>query len=175
MAKTYSRTVKVFIDGAQIDNSVPAIQKKIRELTRDVKKMTIGTEEYNKTVKSISELNSILAEHKRAIRGVAEESKSLGQRLSSVADFFNKWYYSLQTGLDALGGVTTTIRQCVKDFADMEEAMADVRKYTGQTAEQVHEMNEDFKRMDTRTSREQLNALAGAAGRLGITNQKMIE
>ena len=175
MAKTYSRTVKVFIDGAQIDNSVPAIQKKIRELTRDVKKMTIGTEEYNKTVKSISELNSILAEHKRAIRGVAEESKSLGQRSSSVADFFNKWYYSLQTGLDALGGVTTTIRQCVKDFADMEEAMADVRKYTGQTAEQVHEMNEDFKRMDTRTSREQLNALAGAAGRLGITNQKMIE
>lgn len=175
MAKTYSRTVKVFIDGAQIDNSVPAIQKKIRELTRDVKKMTIGTEEYNKTVKSISELNSILAEHKRAIRGVAEESKSLGQRLSSVADFFNKWYYSLQTGLDALGGVTTTIRQCVKDFADMEEAMADVRKYTGQNAEQVHEMNEDFKRMDTRTSREQLNALAGAAGRLGITNQKMIE
>lgn len=175
MAKTYSRTVKVYLDGAQIDNSVPAIQKKIRELTRDVKKMTIGTEEYNKTVKSISELNSILAEHKRAIRGVAEESKSLGQRLSSVADFFNKWYYSLQTGLDALGGVTTTIRQCVKDFSDMEEAMADVRKYTGQTAEQVHEMNEDFKRMDTRTSREQLNALAGAAGRLGITNQKMIE
>lgn len=175
MAKTYSRTVKVFIDGAQIDNSVPAIQKKIRELTRDVKKMTIGTEEYNKTVKSISELNSILAEHKRAIRGVAEESKTLGQRFSSVADFFNKWYYSLQTGLDALGGVTTTIRQCVKDFADMEEAMADVRKYTGQTAEQVHEMNEYFKRMDTRTSREQLNALAGVAGRLGITNQKMIE
>ena len=175
MAKTYSRTVKVFIDGAQIDNSVPAIQKKIRELTRDVKKMTIGTEEYNKTVKSISELNSILTEHKRAIRGVAEESKTLGQRISGVADFFNKWYYSLQTGLDALGGVTTTIRQCVKDYADMEEAMADVRKYTGQTAEQVHEMNEDFKRMDTRTSREQLNALAGAAGRLGITNQKMIE
>lgn len=165
----------MFIDGAQIDNSVPAIQKKIRELTRDVKKMTIGTEEYNKTVKSISELNSILAEHKRAIRGVAEESKTLGQRLGGVADFFNKWYYSLQTGLDALGGVTTTIRQCVKDYADMEEAMADVRKYTGQTAEQVHEMNEDFKRMDTRTSREQLNALAGAAGRLGITNQKMIE
>lgn len=175
MAKTYSRTVKVFIDGAQIDNSVPAIQKKIRELTRDVKKMTIGTEEYNKTVKSISELNSILTEHKRAIRGVAEESKTLGQRLGGVADFFNKWYYSLQTGLDALGGVTTTIRQCVKDYADMEEVMADVRKYTGQTAEQVHEMNEDFKRMDTRTSREQLNALAGAAGRLGITNQKMIE
>jgi TP901 family phage tail tape measure protein len=175
MAKKYSRTVTVYIDGSKIDNSVPAIQKKIRELTRDVKKMTIGTEEYTKTVKSIAQLNAILAEHKRAIRGVAAESQSLGQKLGSMADFFNKWYYSLQTGLDALGGVTTTIRQCVNDYADMEEAMADVQKYTGQTKEQVHAMNEDFKRMDTRTAREQLNALAGAAGRLGITNKEMIE
>ena len=53
--------------------------------------------------------------------------------------------------------------------------MAEVRKYTGQTDEQVREMNEDFKRMDTRSSREQLNALAGAAGRLGITAKKDIE
>lgn len=175
MAKTYNRTVKIYIDGKEVDNTVPGIQKKIRELTRDVKKMTIGTEEYEKKVKDIAQLNAILAEHKRAIRGVAEESQSLGQKLGNMADFFNKWYYSLQTGLDALGGVTTTIRQCVNDYADMEEAMADVQKYTGQTAAQVHDMNEDFKRMDTRTSREQLNALAGAAGRLGITNKEMIE
>ena len=175
MAKTYSRTVTVYIDGSKIDNSIPAIQKKIRELTRDVKKMTIGTEEYNKTVKSIAELNSILAEHKKAVRGVAEESETLGDKLGGMADFFNKWYYSLQTGIDALGGITTTIRQCVNDYADMEEAMADVQKYTGQTSAQVHDMNEDFKQMDTRTSREQLNALAGAAGRLGITNKEMIE
>lgn len=175
MAKTYNRTVKIFIDGSEVDNSIPAIQKKIRELTRDVKKMTIGTKEYTDKVQAIAQLNSILSEHKRAIHGVAEESKSLGQRLNGIADFFNKWYYTLQTGIDALGGVTTTIRQCVNDYANMEEAMADVRKYTGQTAEQVHEMNEDFKRMDTRTSRGQLNALAGAAGRLGITNKQMIE
>ena len=57
----------------------------------------------------------------------------------------------------------------------MEDVMAEVRKYTGQTDEQVREMNEDFKRMDTRSSREQLNALAGAAGRLGITAKADIE
>lgn len=175
MAKTYNRTVKIFVDGSEVDNSIPAIQKRIRELTRDVKKMTIGTKEYTDTVQAIAQLNGILAEHKKAIRGVAEESQTLGDKLGNMADFFNKWYYSFQTGLDALGGVTTTIRQCVSDYSDMEEAMADVQKYTGQTAAQVHEMNEDFKRMDTRTSREQLNALAGAAGRLGITNKEMIE
>lgn len=175
MAKTYNRTVKIFIDGSEVDNSIPAIQKKIRELTRDVKKMTIGTKEYTDKVQAIAQLNSILSEHRHAIHGVVEESKSLGQRLNGMADFFNKWYYTLQTGVDALGGVTTTIRQCVNDYADMEEAMADVRKYTGQTAEQVHEMNEDFKKMDTRTSREQLNNLAGVAGRLGITSKNLVE
>lgn len=109
------------------------------------------------------------------MRGVAEESETLVDKLGGMADFFNKWYYSLQTGLDALGGATTKIRQSVNDYADMEEAMADVQKYTGQTSAQVHDMNEDFKQMDTRTSREQLNALAGAAGRLSITNKEMIE
>lgn len=175
MAKIFNRTVTVNIDGSQLNNTVPGIQKKIRELTRDVKKMTIGTEEYNKTVKKISDLNSILADHKRAIRGVAEETKSLGEKIGAVADFFNKWYYSVQTALDAFGGLTTSARNSVNAYAEMEEAMADVRKYTGQTSEQVHEMNEDFKKMDTRTARAELNALAGSAGRLGITNKEVIE
>lgn len=175
MAKIFNRTVTVNIDGSQLNNTVPGIQKKIRELTRDVKKMTIGTEEYNKTVKKISDLNSILADHKRAIRGVAEETKSLGEKIGAVADFFNKWYYSVQTALDAFGGLTTSARNSVNAYAEMEEAMADVRKYTGQTSEQVHEMNEDFKKIDTRTARAELNALAGSAGRLGITNKEVIE
>lgn len=68
-----------------------------------------------------------------------------------------------------------TIRKCAQAYADMEESMANVRKYTGQTDEEVHRMNEDFKRMDTRTAREQLNELAGSAGRLGITSKDMIE
>ena len=53
--------------------------------------------------------------------------------------------------------------------------MADTMKYTGQTKEEVLDMNEHFKTIDTRTSREQLNELAGAAGRLGITSKAAIE
>lgn len=53
--------------------------------------------------------------------------------------------------------------------------MADTMKYTGQTKEEILDMNELFKTIDTRTSREQLNELAGAAGRLGITSKAAIE
>ena len=56
----------------------------------------------------------------------------------------------------------------VQAFAQMDEAMSQVTKYTGMARDEVNALNEDFKKMDTRTAREQLNALAGDAGRLGI-------
>lgn len=76
--------------------------------------------------------------------------------------------------LGAASGLTLTIRKAVQDYADMEEAMADTRKYTGLTDEAVRELNEDLKKMNTRTSREELNELAGVAGRLGITAKDSI-
>ena len=53
--------------------------------------------------------------------------------------------------------------------------MTNVRKYTGQAAEEVERMNEDFKKMDTRTPRQKLNQLAEDAGRLGITSTAAVE
>ena len=175
MAKTYNRTVRVYLDNSEIENTVPSIQKRIRELTRDIKKMTIGTEEYERTAKSIADLNKILSDHRKAIRATSDEAENFGSVLGKGADFINKWYYSAQSALQLFVKVQNVARQYVEDYARMEESMADVRKYTGQSNEEVHQMNEDFKRMDTRTAREQLNELAGSAGRLGITNKEMVE
>ena len=43
-----------------------------------------------------------------------------------------------------------------------------VRPMTGMTKDEVKALNEEFKKMDTRTPRTELNELAGTAGRLGI-------
>lgn len=74
----------------------------------------------------------------------------------------------------AVTGLTVAIRSSVKAYASMEEAMADTRKYTGLTDAAVRDLNEDLKKMDTRTSREELNELAGVAGRLGKTSRQDI-
>ena len=58
-------------------------------------------------------------------------------------------------------------RSAVNAYADMDAELANVRKFTGMTAEEVADLNEEFKKMDTRTSREELNKLAQEAGRLG--------
>lgn len=94
--------------------------------------------------------------------------------ISKVADGFNKYAAIGASAVASLTGVALTARKCVDEYAEMEEAESQVRKYTGMTREEVKGLNEEFKQMDTRTAREKLNALAGDAGRLGITAKKEV-
>ncbi|WP_158648468.1 hypothetical protein, partial [Candidatus Symbiothrix dinenymphae] len=78
------------------------------------------------------------------------------------------------TGVAAITGLSMTFRKLAEDVAKMDDTYADVMKTTGLTHEQVKDLNEEFKKLDTRTSREELNNLARDAGKLGITGKKDI-
>lgn len=128
--------------------------------------------------KAFDELAEKSRRLKKQIADVNDQLKAPEQRKGLVRGFIdglNKNWGAIVQGWAALTGLTQTVRMCSDAFASMEDVMANTRKYTGQTDEQVRELNEDFKKMDTRSSREQLNELAGAAGRLGITSKEGIE
>lgn len=128
--------------------------------------------------KAFDELAEKSRRLKKQIADVNDQLKAPEQRKGLVRGFIdglNKNWGAVVQGWAALTGLTQTVRMCTNAFASMEDVMANTRKYTGQTDEQVRELNEDFKKMDTRSSREQLNELAGAAGRLGITSKEGIE
>lgn len=120
-------------------------------------------------------LQQKLKEVKREMNAINSESKETTSLWARFVNVLNTNWGAVSQIIAAYVGLSMTIRKCAQAYADMEESMANVRKYTGQTDEEVHRMNEDFKRMDTRTAREQLNELAGSAGRLGITSKDMIE
>lgn len=120
-------------------------------------------------------LQQKLKEVKREMNAINSESRETTSLWSRFVNVLNTNWGAVSQIIAAYAGLSMTIRKCAQAYADMEESMANVRKYTGQTDEEVHRMNEDFKRMDTRTAREQLNELAGSAGRLGITSKDMIE
>lgn len=120
-------------------------------------------------------LQQKLKEVKREMNAINSESRETTSFWSRFVNVLNTNWGAVSQIIAAYAGLSMTIRKCAQAYADMEESMANVRKYTGQTDEGVHRMNEDFKRMDTRTAREQLNELAGSAGRLGITSKDMIE
>lgn len=120
-------------------------------------------------------LSSKIRECKDEMKKYTEATEHSQNYIQKGADFLNKNWGALTQGIGAVTGLSLAIRSTTNKFAEMDQEMANVRKYTGQVTEEVEKMNEDFKRMDTRTPREELNQLAGAAGRLGITATSDIE
>jgi len=86
----------------------------------------------------------------------------------------NDWQTTLMGMIAAVTGLIMAGRSAVKAYADMDAEMANVRKFTGMAKEQVEDLNEKFKKMDTRTAREQLNVLAEEAGKLGKKSKEDI-
>ena len=109
---------------------------------------------------------------KQRMKELEVQARDTRFSLSKLTDGFNKYAAIGASAIASLTGVAMTARKCVDEYAKMEEAEAQVVKYTGMTRAEVKELNEEFKKMDTRTPREKLNALAGDAGRLGITAKK---
>lgn len=147
----------------ELSATMKAVQKQLRSGA-----VERNSEEWKRLQKKLKEVKSEMA----AINNESKESIGMWGRLRNT---LNTNWGAITQIIIGYNTLRDTIRKCAQAYADMEESMANVRKYTGQTDEEVRRMNEDFKRMDTRTAREQLNELAGSAGRLGITSKDMIE
>lgn len=147
-----------------LEYSLQMVNEQLRETSHGTKAFDDLAEKSRRLKKQLAEVNDQLK--------APEQRKGL---VRGFIDGLNKNWGAVVQGWAALTGLTQTVRMCTNAFASMEDVMANTRKYTGQTDEQVRELNEDFKKMDTRSSREQLNELAGAAGRLGITSKEGIE
>lgn len=85
--KNLNASLKIWIDGKEIPNTVNAISKEMRKLQREQKDMTIGSQEYVEQTKKIAELNTILSEHKNQLKAVGKETNSLASSLKEVVKF----------------------------------------------------------------------------------------
>lgn len=157
-----------------LDSLSTAKQKELEQILRDINRhLNSGAVERNS--KEWKELNECLKQTKHELQIIKSESEQQTSAWGKFTGFLNKNWGAITQIFGAITGISATIRSAVNDYASMQEEMADVRKYTGLSAEKIEELNEKFKQMDTRTSREELNQLAGAAGRLGIQSTEQIE
>lgn len=149
-------------------SSIRDLEYSIKALNQQMQGMERGTEQFKQMERQAKQLKAEL----QAVRaeGVAQESW-----IKRSADWFNRMQGIALGAVAAISGITFTIKKCVEEYAKMDDEMTNVRKYTGQAADEVERMNEDFKKMDTRTPRQKLNQLAEDAGRLGITSTAAVE
>lgn len=145
--------------------SLKELQNRQKELNAILRNLPGDSSLFTQYDNQLREVNARIKE----LKGTADMTKF---SLSKLADGFNKYAAIGAGAIASLTGMALTARKCVDEFAQMQEAESQVRKYTGMTTEEVAALNEEFKKMDTRTARTRLNELAGEAGRLGMTGKQ---
>ena len=176
-------------------------ETELRKVNREMRSMESNAQQAARVMQSLDkatprELRRTLQQLKRELEGIERGSKAWEaqsakiRRVQDELDGVNRslrvhetrWQRftrrmgdfkgAIMGGVAAVAGVGAAVNEAVKAYAGMEQEMANVSKFTGMTGEQVAALNEEFKKMDTRTSREELNRLAQEAGMLGKTAQE---
>lgn len=150
----------------RLDETSPKeLNRTLSQLKRNLNGLERGSEEWNRQCEAIKRVKAEIAKVNSQLR----ENESLWERMNRK---LNDWQTALAGIAAAITGIIMAGRSAVNAFADMDQEMANVRKFTGMNAAQVEQLNEDFQKIDTRTGREELNKLAQEAGRLGKTSQE---
>lgn len=159
----------------RMDKQTPKeLQKTIRQINAELNSGAVkrGSEQWDAYTEALKSAKKELQDIRK--QQEVEEDKSFGDKISG---FGNKWVgtvASIAGGMEIFDNAKQWVSSFVDMYADMKEHMSGVSKYTGLAAEEVDELNEAFKKIDTRTPREKLNDLAADAGRLGITGKQDI-
>lgn len=149
------------------NSSIYGLRNALKYLQNELRSTRPDTEAWRNYARQIKEVQARIDE----LNGELKESQSKWSK-------FKQWALGAWPALDLLGqwgsGIVDVARKTVDAFASMDQEMANVRKFTGMTSDEVDKLNESLKGIDTRTSREDLNKLAQEAGRLGKTSQEDI-
>jgi TP901 family phage tail tape measure protein len=140
----------------ELKDAITAMNKQL-----DSSKIKRGSKEWN-------DLNSNIRKVRGELNKISTESKISESKISRLANGFNKYFAGITAAVASVTGLSFALRKSSEEMAQMDDAYADVQKTTGLTRDVVVEINEEFKKMDTRTAREELNMLARDAGKLGI-------
>lgn len=156
-----SATMQVETVMKRLDKATPReLQQTLKTLNKQLEGLERGTEAWTNQINKIRSVKQELKE----VRQEMEPEEGIVKKIQGRFEEF-------QTAIVGVGATITGLvmagKSAVQAYADMEGEMANVRKFTGMSAEEVERLNEAFKGMDTRTSREDLNKMAEEAGRLG--------
>lgn len=156
-----------------LDNMSAAGPKQLKDTIKDINAL-LNSGAIERGSRQWDALNASLKQANTELAKIKNESKASQPVLSRFFKFLNDSWGGVVILFESITRLSASVRSSVEDYANMEEEMANVRKFTGLADEKVRDLNKDFKEMDTRTAREQINQLAGSAGRLGKHAKKDI-
>lgn len=146
MAKNINRKVTIYINGKEVENSIENVRKKIRDLRKEQAKAVIGSEDYIRTTKEIRQLDKVIAKHNRELGRTDNLFNCIIKNLSNWGNILEgsrvvSYFFS---------GKIDYFKSLAAESAELDDTYADVMKTTGLAKDSVENLNEAFKKIDTR-------------------------
>jgi TP901 family phage tail tape measure protein len=165
----------------QLHQKYDAIYEKIGLTGLSLKELKKRQQELNSIIGHLPGDSPLLDKYKKQatevsarIRELNGNAKQTGLSLSSMANGFNKYFTMGTAAIATVTGLSFALRKVRDSAAEFDEAYADVMKTTQMSGDEVHTLNEELKKIDTRTSREELNKIAEEGGRIGIAKEDIL-
>lgn len=150
----------------RLDSATPKqLRKALATLRSELNNIERGSSAWDAHVSKIRLVEGEI----RKVNAEVGIQKSRWERLN---DTVGKWQTAIMGAAAAVTGLVMAGRHAVDEMQKMDQEMANVRKFTGMSAGEVAQLNEEFRKIDTRTGRDDLNRLAQEAGRLGKTSRE---
>lgn len=161
--KTVKRGVYLYIDGKEIKNDINSIDLEMKRLQRDIKEMTRGSEECNRTIAKIQHLQGILKQHRQEIKGITTETKKATVSIGSMVDWFNRFGGVILSVIGFLTGFTLALRAIRDERNKLEESQAGLKALTGLDDDSIAWLTGQAKTLSTTMTKEGLRVRQSAA------------
>lgn len=128
------------------------------QLQTELNNAARDTKEFSDKSKQLKQVNAQIESVNKSWKTQDGAVKSVIKRLTA--------YVAVYGGFNMVIG---KLKEMASANLELSDTLADIRKTTGLSAESVAELSREIDKIDTRTSQQELHALAYEAGKLGIS------
>ena len=152
--------------------SLKDLERAQRQLTNEIRNASRATDEERAALKrKAQQLGQVKQEISKLKVETGQASNANKSFLSGMANGFNKYFGIITAGIATITGLAFSLKNALSYNAELSDSMADVAKSTGMSMTEVKTLNQELRKIDTRTTRKELLDLAYVAGKLGYTTE----
>lgn len=155
-----------------LQETVPLTSKTMKELKHQITATRTALERAVPGSDNWNQLNKALQELKTRYKELTDQSKAVSYTTCEMMDKLSKYAISLTSAFKGAVNVINRFTGARDAFLAYDEAMTDAMKTTGLTKDEISELSEKLKGIDTKTAQNELLGLVRAGGKLGISGQE---
>lgn len=156
----------------QLQKGISLENKTISELRNQIKLTNAALSKAVPGTENWKNLNRTLQQSKTRLKELTDQSKAVHYTTCELSDKLSKYVVSVYGAVGAIQNIFNKFTGARDSFLAYDEALTDAMKTTNLTKDEILDLSDSLKQIDTKTPQNELLALVRAGGKLGITGQE---